>query len=161
MYCYSSFLHKQLQKCTESLIIDVQYHCYPLFFQVYLLGGALCVLAGVLCLASVRWSAVATISTFKYPSVTAGKKREVGSSIYVGWASSMLLLLGGAVMCCVSGERNPSSYSNAVSSTDTQSLLIYVIEPDVRLFDAAAILPERNSLNIHHTELWGIMPFYI
>ncbi|KAJ4930390.1 hypothetical protein JOQ06_019394 [Pogonophryne albipinna] len=109
---------------------------------------ALCVLAGVLCLASVRWSAVATISTFKYPSMTAGMKREVGSSIYVGWASSMLLLLGGAVMCCVSGERNPSSYSNAASSTDTQSLLFYVIEPDVRLFDAAAILPERNSLNI-------------
>lgn len=31
-------------------------------------------------------------------------KREVGSSVYIGWVSSLLLLLGGALMCLVCGK---------------------------------------------------------
>lgn len=86
---------------------------FPLFFQACLLGGALCVLAGILCLVSVSWSAVATISTYNDPFVVAALKREVGSSIYIGWASSVLLLLGGALICYVCGEKEspPPSYS--------------------------------------------------
>ncbi|XP_063752160.1 claudin-4-like [Eleginops maclovinus] len=124
--------------------------------KVCLLGGGLCVLAGVLCLASVSWSAVATISTFRGPSVTATMKTEVGSSIYIGWASSMLLLLGGAVICCVCGERNQSPYSNAESSTNTQSHSSYEIQSDFsRVFDASAT--HHECINIYYTGLLGIM----
>ncbi|XP_029375809.1 claudin-4-like [Echeneis naucrates] len=66
-----------------------------------LLGGVLCVLSGILCLVAASWSAGATISVYNDPLVAAALKREVGSSIYVGWASSLLLLLGGALMCLV------------------------------------------------------------
>lgn len=79
-----------------------------------LLGGALCVLAGILCLVAVSWSTAATISIYNEGHVTAALKREVGSSICIGWASSVLLLLGGALICFVCGERErtpPPYYS--------------------------------------------------
>ncbi|KAK9536509.1 hypothetical protein VZT92_006284 [Zoarces viviparus] len=82
--------------------------------KVCLLGGALCVLAGILCLVAVSWSAAATVSIYNEGHVTAALKREVGSSIYIGWASSVLLLLGGALICLVCGERErtpPPFYS--------------------------------------------------
>lgn len=89
--------------------------------QASLLGGALCVLAGVLCLVSVSWSAAVTISVYNDPLVTTALKREVGSSIYVGWASSLLLLLGGALICFVCGEEErprPRYYTYRPPSTD-------------------------------------------
>ncbi|XP_068572171.1 claudin-4-like [Cebidichthys violaceus] len=92
--------------------------------KVCLLGGALCVLAGILCLVAVSWSAAATISIYNDPLVTAALKREVGSSIYIGWASSVLLLLGGALICFVCGEKErtpPPYYSYAPYNTYTQS----------------------------------------
>ncbi|XP_041808793.1 claudin-4-like [Chelmon rostratus] len=88
-----------------------------------LLGGALCVLAGILCLVSVSWSAAATISIYNDPLVTAALRREVGSSIYIGWAASLLLLLGGALICsvCVEKERSqPPHYSYMPSSNKAQ-----------------------------------------
>ncbi|XP_040906918.1 claudin-4-like [Toxotes jaculatrix] len=88
-----------------------------------LLGGALCVLSGILCLVSVSWSAGATLSVYNDPFVAAALKREVGSSIYVGWASSLLLLLGGALICFVCGKKErsqPSYYSPLPYSSSTQ-----------------------------------------
>lgn len=79
-----------------------------------LLGGALCLLAGVLCLVSVSWSASITISIYNDPLVVAAMKREVGSSIYIGWAASVMLLLGGALICLVCMDKvepRPSEYS--------------------------------------------------
>lgn len=97
-------------------------HWYPLFFQASLLGGALCVLAGILCLVSVSWSAAISISLYNDPLVAAALKREVGSSIYIGWAASLLLLLGGALLCFVCGEKErprPSYYSYMPYSTNS------------------------------------------
>uniref|UniRef100_A0A3B5AUM9 Claudin n=1 Tax=Stegastes partitus TaxID=144197 RepID=A0A3B5AUM9_9TELE len=92
-------------------------------FIACLLGGALCLLSGILCLVSVTWSAVATISIYNDPLVTAALKREVGSSVYIGWASSVLLLLGGALFCFVCGDKKRSqpSYYYMPSNFSTQS----------------------------------------
>lgn len=79
-----------------------------------LLGGALCVLSGILCLVSVSWSAVATISIYNDPLIAAELKRDVGSSVYIGWASSVLLLLGGILILFVCGQKTnlePAHYS--------------------------------------------------
>lgn len=91
----------------KSLITEIL-----LFSQVSLVGGVLCVLAGILCLISVSWSAAISISLYNDPLVAAALKREVGSSIYIGWASSALLLLGGALLCFICGkeERPRPSY---------------------------------------------------
>lgn len=92
-------------------------------FQASLLGGTLCILAAILCLVPVIWSAVLTNSIYNDPLVTAALKREVGTSIYVGLGSSLLLLLGGLFICFVCGQderrppvrvyayRPPSTYS--------------------------------------------------
>lgn len=92
-------------------------------FQASLLGGALCILAAILCLVPVSWSAALTNSVYNDPLITAALKREVGTSIYVGLGSSLLLLLGGILMCLVCGQderrlpprdyvyRPPSTYS--------------------------------------------------
>ncbi|XP_059207063.1 claudin-4-like [Centropristis striata] len=87
------------------------------------LGGALCVLAGVLVLISVSWSAGLTVSLYNDPFVAAPLKREVGTSIYIGWASSVLLLLGGALICFVCGEKKrtpPSNYTYMPYTTNSQ-----------------------------------------
>ncbi|KAI3373772.1 hypothetical protein L3Q82_022356 [Scortum barcoo] len=57
------------------------------------------VLAGILCLVSVSWSAGTSISIYNDPLVVAALKREVGSSIYISWASSVLLLLCSDLLC--------------------------------------------------------------
>ncbi|XP_036975650.1 claudin-4-like [Acanthopagrus latus] len=88
-----------------------------------LLGGALSVLAGVLCLVSVSWSAAATVLVYNDPLVIAALKREVGSSIYIGWAASLLLLLGGALICFICGEKErtpPPYYSYMPYGTNIQ-----------------------------------------
>ena len=72
-----------------------------------MLGGALCVLAGVLCLVSVSWSAAATVLVYNDPFVVEALKRDVGSSIYIGWASGVLLLLGGAALLVISMPQMP------------------------------------------------------
>ncbi|XP_043540348.1 claudin-4-like [Chiloscyllium plagiosum] len=74
-------------------------------------AGALLALAGVLVLVPVSWSANVTISRFHDPLVT--DKREIGTSIWVGWAAAGLLVLGGALLCCSwpRGGAAGSSYS--------------------------------------------------
>ncbi|GAA6223862.1 claudin-4-like [Lates japonicus] len=88
-----------------------------------LLGGVLCILSGILCLVSVSWSAGLTISIYNDPFVAAPLKREVGSSIYIGWVSSVLLLLGGALICfvCRKKERlQPPYYPYVPYSSSTE-----------------------------------------
>lgn len=89
------------------------------FFQACLLGGALCVIAGILCLISASWSAAITISVYNDPLVTAALKREVGSSVYIGWVAALLLLLGGALICIVCGQERPRprQYLNVPNSS--------------------------------------------
>ncbi|CAN9501124.1 unnamed protein product [Ophioblennius macclurei] len=86
------------------------------------LGGLLSLLAGVLILISVSWSAAATLDFFNDPLVPAALKREVGSSVYIGWASSALLLLAGALFCAVCGreERPLPSYYYLPYNSSTQ-----------------------------------------
>lgn len=88
--------------------------------QACLLGGALCVVAGILCLISVSWSAAITVIVYNDPLVTDALKREVGSSIYIGWVSSLLLLLGGALICIVCGQKErprPRQYLDMPNSS--------------------------------------------
>lgn len=52
--------------------------------------------------------------------MTAALKREVGSSVYIGWVSSLLLLLGGALICIVCGQEEgprPPQYLNMPNSS--------------------------------------------
>ncbi|XP_074869739.1 claudin-4-like [Carettochelys insculpta] len=68
--------------------------------KVSVAAGAVFILAGVGLLIPVSWSANTIISNFYNPLVPEALKRELGASLYVGWASSALLVSGGAILCC-------------------------------------------------------------
>lgn len=67
--------------------------------NVGLAGGVVFILAGLLCIVPVSWSAHSIITGFYNPLPTEGMRGELGASIYVGWASGALLIIGGGVLC--------------------------------------------------------------
>ncbi|NXS03467.1 CLD3 protein, partial [Oxylabes madagascariensis] len=63
--------------------------------KITIVSGVIFLLSGVMTLIPVCWSANTIIRDFYNPLVIEAQKRELGTSLYVGWAASALLLLGG------------------------------------------------------------------
>ncbi|KAL6458719.1 hypothetical protein MHYP_G00321910 [Metynnis hypsauchen] len=74
-------------------------------------GGALYIASGALVLVPLCWIANSIISDFYNPQVPNAKKREIGAAIYIGWAATALLLLGGSMLCCSCPCRSSSGFS--------------------------------------------------
>uniref|UniRef100_A0A8C5NIC6 Claudin 3 n=1 Tax=Junco hyemalis TaxID=40217 RepID=A0A8C5NIC6_JUNHY len=98
--------------------------------KITIVSGVIFLLSGVLTLIPVCWSANTIIRDFYNPLVIEAQKRELGTSLYVGWAASALLLLGGGLLCCScppKDDRYPTSkvaYSaprSAVTSYDKRN----------------------------------------
>ncbi|XP_051891322.1 claudin-4-like [Pristis pectinata] len=68
--------------------------------KIMIVAGIIFILSGVLTLIPVSWSANTIIKDFYNPLVTEAQKRELGASLYIGWGTSGLLILGGALLCC-------------------------------------------------------------
>lgn len=66
--------------------------------NVGLAGGVVFIIAGLLCIVPVSLSAHSIITGFFDP-LTVGRRGELGASIYVGWASGSLLVIGGGILC--------------------------------------------------------------
>ncbi|XP_019402022.1 PREDICTED: claudin-4-like [Crocodylus porosus] len=79
--------------------------------KISITAGAIFILAGVGLLIPVSWSANTIISNFYNPMVPEALKRELGASIYVGWASSALLVFGGTILCCSCPPSEEEPYS--------------------------------------------------
>ncbi|XP_075343149.1 claudin-like protein ZF-A89 [Odontesthes bonariensis] len=62
-------------------------------------GGVVFILAGLLCVIPVSWSAHTIITGFYNPEATEERRGELGASIYVGWVSGALLVIGGGMLC--------------------------------------------------------------
>ncbi|NWZ73244.1 CLD14 protein, partial [Acrocephalus arundinaceus] len=62
-------------------------------------GGIGFVAAGLLCLVPVSWSTNDVVMDFYNPTLPAGMKYEIGQALYLGFASSALTMLGGALLC--------------------------------------------------------------
>ncbi|KAM4726273.1 uncharacterized protein FYW61_012137 [Anableps anableps] len=67
--------------------------------KVMIISGIFFVLAGLLVLIPVSWSANVTIQNFYNPLLISSQKREIGASLYIGWGSAALCLIGGALLC--------------------------------------------------------------
>lgn len=68
--------------------------------QALALSGGVCFLcAGILCLITVAWTTNEVVMDFYNPIVPSGMKFEIGLAVYVGYASSVLSLCGGLVLC--------------------------------------------------------------
>ncbi|XP_040048053.2 claudin i [Gasterosteus aculeatus] len=84
-------------------------------------------LAGLLVIIPVSWTAHIVVQNFNNPLVAATQKRELGACIYVGWGAGMLLLLSGGLLCCFSRSKSGGSggtakyYSNGAASAPNKN----------------------------------------
>ncbi|TDH03282.1 hypothetical protein EPR50_G00161290 [Perca flavescens] len=87
--------------------------------KISLVAGVGMLLAGLLVIIAVSWSANTVVTDFNNPLVPASNKKELGPCIFVGWGAGVLLLLGGGLICCFSRPKSGSSggaakyYSNS------------------------------------------------
>lgn len=91
--------------------------------KVTIIAGIIFILAGVLTLIPVSWSANTIIKDFYNPLVTDAQRRELGASLYIGWGTSGLMLLGGALLCCSCPpkEDNYTAKYSAAKSTASRN----------------------------------------
>ncbi|XP_071362625.1 claudin-4-like [Trachinotus anak] len=64
-----------------------------------IVSGVIFIIAGLLIMIPVSWSAHAVIRDFYNPLLIAAQRRELGAALYIGWGSAGLLLLGGGLLC--------------------------------------------------------------
>uniref|UniRef100_UPI0037E8A50C uncharacterized protein n=1 Tax=Semicossyphus pulcher TaxID=241346 RepID=UPI0037E8A50C len=79
-------------KCTSSLKRDSSKA------KVVILAGCLIIAGALLLLIPVCWSAAVTITDFENPLTVETQRREIGAAIYIGWASALILLIGGIIL---------------------------------------------------------------
>ncbi|KAM6946168.1 uncharacterized protein FYW47_017263 [Aplochiton taeniatus] len=75
--------------------------------KVVILAGCLVFVAAILLLIPISWSATVTINDFLSPLTITTQKREIGASIYIGWGSTVLLLIGGSMLCSSCPPQEP------------------------------------------------------
>ncbi|KAM7374430.1 hypothetical protein PAMP_007087 [Pampus punctatissimus] len=92
-------------KCTNCLEDEVAKS------KVAVAAGVFFIVGGILCLIPVSWSANEVIRNFYNPIVTDAQRRELGASLFIGWGSAGLLLIGGALLCCQCQQQKDSRYS--------------------------------------------------
>ncbi|XP_010897951.4 claudin-like protein ZF-A89 [Esox lucius] len=79
--------------------------------KVGVASGVVFIIAGVLLLIPVCWTANTVIQNFYNPLLIESQKRELGASLFIGWGAAALLLIGGGLLCCNCPKKTPSSYA--------------------------------------------------
>ncbi|XP_026051854.1 claudin-3 [Carassius auratus] len=78
--------------------------------RVMISSGAAFITAAVMQLIPVSWSAHTIILEFYSPLILEAQKREIGASLYLGWAAAALLLVGGSILCCSCPPKDKPRY---------------------------------------------------
>ncbi|KAM6988289.1 claudin a [Tautogolabrus adspersus] len=80
-------------------------------------AGVVFIIAGVMCLIPVCWTANNIVRNF-YNPILGAQKKELGASLFIGWGASALLILGGALLCanCPPKDNYSAKYSAPRSS---------------------------------------------
>ncbi|XP_041734249.1 claudin-4-like [Coregonus clupeaformis] len=94
--------------------------------KVAIASGIIFIVAGVLILVPVCWSANTIIRDFYNPLLVEAQRRELGASLYIGWGTAGLLILGGGLLCssCPPKEERdnyPVKYSQARSTATSRA----------------------------------------
>ncbi|KAJ3588766.1 hypothetical protein NHX12_009620 [Muraenolepis orangiensis] len=87
--------------------------------RVAVAAGVVFIVAGVLVLVPVCWTANTIIQNFYNPLLLSTQKRELGAALYIGWGTAGLLILGGGLLCSSCPReydtKNETTYSKARS----------------------------------------------
>ncbi|XP_063059053.1 claudin-4-like isoform X1 [Engraulis encrasicolus] len=89
--------------------------------KTMIFSGIMFIVAGVLVIIPVSWSANRTIQDFYNPLLPASTRRELGSSLYIGWASAALLLFGGIMLCSTCPPREERYKPRKMAYTNPNS----------------------------------------
>ncbi|XP_029029506.1 claudin-4-like [Betta splendens] len=86
--------------------------------KVSIASGVTFIASALLIIIPVSWTAHSVIRDFYDPLVVNSLKREFGASLYIGWASGALLLLGGSLLClrCLPNHERPYKFITFTSS---------------------------------------------
>ncbi|XP_077361906.1 claudin-4-like [Festucalex cinctus] len=79
--------------------------------KVGVAAGAVFIVAGVLLLIPVCWTAHSLVRDFYNPLVNSAQKRELGAALYIGWGAAALMIVGGALLCCNCPRKDEGSYT--------------------------------------------------
>ncbi|KAM4726837.1 claudin-4-like [Anableps anableps] len=79
--------------------------------KVGIASGVMFIIAAVLCLVPVCWTAHTIIQDFYSPFTNQSQKRELGAALYIGWGASALMLIGGGMLCSNCPHKDESGYS--------------------------------------------------
>lgn len=78
-----------------------------------IVSGVIFIIAAFLIIIPVSWSAQTLIRDFYNPLVIEAQRRELGASLYIGWGSGTLLLLGGGLLCWNCPPKDNQPYTTA------------------------------------------------
>ncbi|XP_061595726.1 claudin-like protein ZF-A89 isoform X2 [Cololabis saira] len=122
-------LPRDLQAARALIVISILAACLGLLFaiaggkctnciedeaaksKVAITAGVILVIAGILCLIPVSWSANEVIRNFYNPMMNNAQRRELGAALFIGWGAAGLLIIGGALLCCQCKKHKDSRYS--------------------------------------------------
>ncbi|XP_053222900.1 claudin-4-like [Podarcis raffonei] len=79
--------------------------------RVIIAAGVFFILSGFLLLIPLCWTTHAIIQDFHNPMLAYNQRRDFGPSLFIGWASSSLLIIGGALLCCNCPPKSEKPYS--------------------------------------------------
>lgn len=79
--------------------------------KVGIASGVMFIIAGILCLIPVCWSAHTIIRDFNNPLLISAQKRELGAALYIGWGAGALMLIGGGMLCCNCPPKDGEPYT--------------------------------------------------
>ncbi|XP_063343637.1 claudin-4-like [Pelmatolapia mariae] len=91
-------------KCTNFVEDEVQKS------RVAVAAGIVFIIAGLLVLIPVCWTANTVIRDFYNPTLIAAQKRELGASLYIGWGTAGVLILGGGLLCSSCPPKDVTDY---------------------------------------------------
>ncbi|GLD46486.1 claudin-4-like protein [Lates japonicus] len=78
--------------------------------KVAIAAGIVFIVAGLLVLIPVCWTANTIIRDFYNPVMTNAQRRELGASLYIGWGTAGLLFVGGGLLCSSCPPRDENDY---------------------------------------------------
>lgn len=99
----TNFVEEESQKC-----------------KVAIASGIVFIIAGLMVLIPVCWTANTIIRNFYNPIMTNAQRRELGASLYIGWGSAGLLFLGGGLLCSSCPPSDDNSYDVKYAKTRSQ-----------------------------------------
>ncbi|KAM9290540.1 claudin-7 [Gastrophryne carolinensis] len=74
--------------------------------RIAMTGGFIFLLAGLAALIACSWYGNQIIRDFYNPLTPINTKYEFGAGVFIGWAGSLLVLLGGALLACSCPRKN-------------------------------------------------------